>query len=240
MSTRRLPCSKSTGGQGSTFSARLATSSPWRCWPCWMCRTYFDFVKYSGRSDIGVELTAKVSRRSQRTSRLPDIWRIFCRQLEWRDWDGRHGLAHLDKEPDIGWSVKLHRHGIHSYCREQQYRKLWRRERNWNRGLVSSRIHLEVRLILAGPDHTRTFWSYELCDLAPSAKRCANQRLIRRDVSRRRLTSTGVLIHKYSTMALALHSRRAEGAYHPPHPAGQVGGLSGLFCTSWCLRSGIA
>ncbi|WVF68610.1 hypothetical protein IAT40_003380 [Kwoniella sp. CBS 6097] len=63
-----------------------------------------------------------VSRRYRKITKSEELWRLLCRQLEWRDWDGQAGLMHLDAPPEGGW--------------EQLYKSLWRRERNWNTGLA--------------------------------------------------------------------------------------------------------
>ncbi|WWD16533.1 hypothetical protein CI109_100960 [Kwoniella shandongensis] len=74
---------------------------------------------------LGVEQVLNlrlVSRRYRFLSTQEALWRTFCRQLEWRDWDGEAGLAHLDDMPESGW--------------EELYKQLWQREKNWNRGLA--------------------------------------------------------------------------------------------------------
>ncbi|OCF37122.1 hypothetical protein I316_01027 [Kwoniella heveanensis BCC8398] len=63
-----------------------------------------------------------ISRGYRSITKREELWRILCRQLEWRDWDAQAGLKHLDVSPEGGW--------------EELYKSLWRREMNWNAGLA--------------------------------------------------------------------------------------------------------
>ncbi|WVQ96144.1 hypothetical protein IAU59_003247 [Kwoniella sp. CBS 9459] len=110
-----------------------------------------------------------VARGYRNLTKRDDLWRILCRQLEWRDWDGQAGLAYLDIPPEGGW--------------EALYKSLWLRERNWNAGLAqkvfmlkghtnyvtSLRLRGEV-LISGSYDETIRIWHLPpLLTLTPSS-----------------------------------------------------------------------
>ncbi|WRT65681.1 uncharacterized protein IL334_002626 [Kwoniella shivajii] len=71
----------------------------------------------------------KVSQGYLDLTKVEPLWKHFCEQLEWREWDGKVGLASLQVPPPYGWEVL--------------YRNLWRRERNWNAGLAQKVILLK-------------------------------------------------------------------------------------------------
>ncbi|WVW80126.1 hypothetical protein I302_102101 [Kwoniella bestiolae CBS 10118] len=63
-----------------------------------------------------------ISKGYRLITRNDSLWKMLCRQLEWRDWDGEAGLSHLESVPQGGW--------------EDLCKSLWKRERNWNAGLA--------------------------------------------------------------------------------------------------------
>nr|XP_018264697.1 uncharacterized protein I303_02874 [Kwoniella dejecticola CBS 10117]OBR86855.1 hypothetical protein I303_02874 [Kwoniella dejecticola CBS 10117] len=61
-----------------------------------------------------------VSKGYKQLTKTESLWKALCRQLEWRDWDGEAGLEHLETAP----------------AREELYKSLWKREKNWNSGMA--------------------------------------------------------------------------------------------------------
>ncbi|OCF74968.1 hypothetical protein I204_03815 [Kwoniella mangroviensis CBS 8886] len=80
-------------------------------------------VRILGLLDVKDILTLRtVSKRYRYITQNDSLWKMLCRQLEWRDWDGEAGLIHLEDIPEGGW--------------EELYQDLWKRERNWNTGMA--------------------------------------------------------------------------------------------------------
>ncbi|WWC87868.1 uncharacterized protein L201_002766 [Kwoniella dendrophila CBS 6074] len=65
-----------------------------------------------------------VSKGYKQLTKNETLWKLLCRQLEWRDWDGEAGLVHLNAMSAGEW--------------EEMYKSLWRREKNWNKGLTQT------------------------------------------------------------------------------------------------------